>query len=186
MPLGETRHRGACAGEDTEFQPLVPDLIAALNSADRAPALTAVGRRYVAAMRGRVPANSPNPSPARIVDKMLRNAWNVGHIAIALPRAQVVRKRAWELRLKVHVVQPAVCVHYRSRACVLGFRVLCITWRRHRVCSTGVSHACQGFRMLVVACRWRVCIAGAGLSLRVQGLIKARVVSRKHLRERGL
>ena len=31
------------------------------------------------------------PNPARIVDKMLRNAWNVGHIAIALPRAQLVR-----------------------------------------------------------------------------------------------
>ena len=80
-----------CAGEDTAFQPLVPDLIAALNSADRAAAIAAIGKRYVAAMRARVPPDSLNPNPARIVDKMLRNAWNVGHIAIALPRAQVVR-----------------------------------------------------------------------------------------------
>ncbi|KAK9821781.1 hypothetical protein WJX81_002302 [Elliptochloris bilobata] len=78
------------AGEDTAFQPLVPDLIAALNSADRKAAIAAVGMRYVAAMRAHMPRDSPNPSPARIVDKMLRNAWNVGHIAIALPRASVV------------------------------------------------------------------------------------------------
>ena len=94
MLTGNMPYRYRRAGEDTAFQPLVPDLIAALNSADRAAAIAAVGKRYVAAMRARVPANSPNPNPARIVDKMLRNAWNVGHIAIALPRAQVVRNRA--------------------------------------------------------------------------------------------
>ena len=53
-------HRSRSAGEDTAFQPLVPDLIAALNSADRAAAIDAVGRRYVAAKRARVPADSPN------------------------------------------------------------------------------------------------------------------------------
>lgn len=99
---GKVPHRGLCIGEDTAFQPLVPDLIAALNSADRAAALAAVGKRYVAAMRARVPRNSPNPDPARIVDKMLRNAWNVGHIAIALPRAQVVRNRACGMLLVSH------------------------------------------------------------------------------------
>jgi len=80
------------AGEDTAFQPLVPDLIAALGSAERTTAIAEVGRRYVAAMRARAPAGGP--APARVVDKMLRNAWNVGHIAIALPQASVVRARA--------------------------------------------------------------------------------------------
>ena len=92
--VGTVPHKSCRVGEDTAFQPLVPDLIAALNSADRAVAIAAVGKRYVAVMRAHVPPNSPNPNPARIVDKMLRNAWNVGHIAIALPRAQVVRSRA--------------------------------------------------------------------------------------------
>jgi len=80
------------AGEDTAFQPLVPDLIAALGCAERTTAIAEVGRRYVAAMRARAPAGGP--APARVVDKMLRNAWNVGHIAIALPQASVVRAPA--------------------------------------------------------------------------------------------
>ena len=70
----------------------MPDLIAALGSADRTTAIAEVGRRYVAAMRARAPAGAP--APARVVDKMLRNAWNVGHIAIALPQASVVRAPA--------------------------------------------------------------------------------------------
>lgn len=110
-------HRSRCVGEDTAFQPLVPDLIAALNSADRAAAIAAVGKRYVAAMRARVPRDSPNPEPARIVDKMLRNAWNVGHIAIALPRAQVVRNRACEMFLMVAKAGGSVCAsQYKIRA----------------------------------------------------------------------
>ena len=109
MLIGNMPYRYRCAGEDTAFQPLVPDLIAALNSADRAAAIAAVGKRYVAAMRARVPANSPNPNPARIVDKMLRNAWNVGHIAIALPRAQVARNRACGMFVKMHGASGRMC-----------------------------------------------------------------------------
>lgn len=63
------------AGEDTALAPLVPDLIAALqvDGAVDAARVAAVGDRYVAEMRRRIPDESRGAR--RIVDKMLANAW---------------------------------------------------------------------------------------------------------------
>jgi len=73
------------AGEDTDLAPLVPSLLKALEGSGGSihfEAVAAVGERYVKQMRERF-AN--RPSPERIVDKMLRNSWNVGYIAFMLP-----------------------------------------------------------------------------------------------------
>eukprot|EP00887_Chlorella_sp_A99_P000461 scaffold17.g461.t1 len=78
------------AGEDTQLAPLVPQVIQLLqrggeiNAAD----IAAVGRRYVAEMRARLPAE--HKGVRWIVDKMLRNAWNVGFIQMMLPDACIL------------------------------------------------------------------------------------------------
>ena len=83
-------HSGALAtGEDTALAPLIPELLKALEGEDGQVSLAnvaRVGQTYVKEMRGRLP---PGQQPLRIVDKMLRNAWNVGHIAFMLPQASL-------------------------------------------------------------------------------------------------
>lgn len=75
------------AGEDTAFAPLVPQLLSALEGdASRQvqfDQLASLGHTYVTEMRARFPKV---PGLTRIVDKMLRNAWNVGYIAVLLPK----------------------------------------------------------------------------------------------------
>lgn len=66
--------------------PLVPALLKLLNGEGGHVPLRAIaqlGQEYVTRMRSRVPTGQ---SPTRIVDKMLRNAWNVGYIAIMMPK----------------------------------------------------------------------------------------------------
>ena len=82
-------------GEDTSLAPLLPDLMAALHSQAGldVAAIARVGRTYEARMRaaaGRhTPAAAPPSWPTRVVDKMLRNSWNLGYAAIMLPQAKV-------------------------------------------------------------------------------------------------
>lgn len=80
----------ASAGEDTALAPLMPQLFAALEAPGgvNAARVTAVGKQYVDEMRARLPAHLANAT--RIVDKMLRNAWNIGAIGIMLPRACII------------------------------------------------------------------------------------------------
>ena len=75
-----------------------------------------VGQTYEQQMRARAAAHAPAQLaeqgqgwPDRIVDKMLRNAWNMGYIAIMLPRATVSTAAAvltWTDRL----ASPARCL----------------------------------------------------------------------------
>ena len=48
-----------------------------------------LGRRYVNAMQLRLPA--ARSTATHVVDKMLRNVWNVGYIAIMLPNACIIQ-----------------------------------------------------------------------------------------------
>ncbi|CAK0736461.1 hypothetical protein CVIRNUC_000749 [Coccomyxa viridis] len=73
------------AGEDTEFAPLLPKLFRILQSQSGSPA--DIGDEYVDKMRQRVPKMR---NVTRIVDKMLRNAFNLGYIQLALPRSCVI------------------------------------------------------------------------------------------------
>lgn len=50
--------------------------------------MRALGKRYVAEMRARLPPGQRNAT--RIVDKMLRNAWNLGFISTMLPKAHFI------------------------------------------------------------------------------------------------
>lgn len=77
-------------GEDTELAPLIPRLLGILEGGSQRHVhfndVKAVGETYVAAMRRRF---SKGRKPARIVDKMLRNAWNLGYIALMLPKVSL-------------------------------------------------------------------------------------------------
>lgn len=60
---------------------------------NKSPAVQEVeelGRRYVAEMRQRVPKDRSKGS-TKVVDKMLRNIWNVGYIKMMLPQACVIQ-----------------------------------------------------------------------------------------------
>ena len=80
----------SCAGEDTALAPLIPRLLAVLegggNGHVRFDDIAAVGETYVQTMRSRF---SSNERHKRIVDKMLRNAWNIGYIAFMLPKVKL-------------------------------------------------------------------------------------------------
>ncbi|KAK9786997.1 hypothetical protein WJX73_008830 [Symbiochloris irregularis] len=95
------------AGEDTALAPLLPELTGVLGGGGSRTKpeprrVAAVGAKYVAIMqekarqRHEMEANkssdpvSPHQPYQRIVDKMLRNAFNLGHIAIMLPAAKVL------------------------------------------------------------------------------------------------
>jgi hypothetical protein len=104
------------AGEDTALAPLTPDINRALAAAqpqDQPVLLRHFAGQYLARMRAKVPghwatskgsdANTPSSStststgpaaaaasPARIVDKMLRNLWLVGYIHMLLPHSCIV------------------------------------------------------------------------------------------------
>ncbi|KAK9809069.1 hypothetical protein WJX72_008857 [[Myrmecia] bisecta] len=77
------------AGEDTRFAPLIPDIIRALDTTTSPgyKRLAELGRQYTTEMQARVPKSQ---AATRIVDKMLRNAWNVGYIAITLRKACII------------------------------------------------------------------------------------------------
>ena len=69
-------------------------------------AVAAVGETYNREMRARVPGGA---QPSRIVDKMLRNSWNLGHIAFMLPKARTSHCRPQlerEQMLMTSQVQP--------------------------------------------------------------------------------
>lgn len=74
------------AGEDTAFAPLIPDILGALEGTDWRR-LEAIGRTYVEQMRRRVPGDG---NVTHIVDKMLRNAWNIGYIMVVLPKSCLI------------------------------------------------------------------------------------------------
>lgn len=79
------------AGEDTALAPLIPRLVSVLENlqggAVGTDQVAAVGQTYVDAMRTRF---SSGQAPKRIVDKMLRNAWNVGYIFLMLPKVGIL------------------------------------------------------------------------------------------------
>lgn len=49
-----------------------------------------LGRRYVAEMQKQVPTDR-RETTTRIVDKMLRNVWNIGYIQMLLPQACIIQ-----------------------------------------------------------------------------------------------
>ena len=86
---GEFHSGRLAAGEDTALASLIPELLKALEGEGGQVSLAnvaRVGQTYIKEMRGRLP---PGRQPLRIVDKMLRNAWNIGHIAFMLPKASL-------------------------------------------------------------------------------------------------
>ena len=48
-----------------------------------------VGKQYVQNMRAKVPSSRSNAT--HVVDKMLRNSWNVGYISMLLPQACIIQ-----------------------------------------------------------------------------------------------
>jgi hypothetical protein len=101
------------AGEDTALAPLTTDinrLLAGSSPADRPAILDHFAERYLATMRAKVPRAwssqkqdaaadgmagtaddaSGAATPARIVDKMLRNLWLVGYIHMLLPNSCII------------------------------------------------------------------------------------------------
>lgn len=48
-----------------------------------------VGKQYVQDMRAKVPPSCSNAT--HVVDKMLRNSWNIGYISMVLPQACVIQ-----------------------------------------------------------------------------------------------
>ncbi len=48
-----------------------------------------LGKQYVDNMQGRVSPSRPNAT--HVVDKMLRNVWNVGYISMMLPKACIIQ-----------------------------------------------------------------------------------------------
>ncbi len=48
-----------------------------------------LGKQYVKTMQARIPPSRSNAT--RIVDKMLRNVWNIGYISMMLPGACVIQ-----------------------------------------------------------------------------------------------
>ena len=77
------------AGEDTALAPLIPRLLSVLEGRGKGHVsfseIAAVGEAYVTTMRSRY---LPASQKSRIVDKMLRNAWNVAYIAMMLPKVE--------------------------------------------------------------------------------------------------
>ncbi|GAB4823620.1 hypothetical protein N2152v2_010666 [Parachlorella kessleri] len=79
------------AGEDTALAPLLPSLTALLQPPSGeidASEIARVGYRYVEEMKGR--AAKHKPGAERFVDKMLRNAWNIGFISFILPQSCII------------------------------------------------------------------------------------------------
>lgn len=71
------------AGEDTAFAPLLPLLFSILRGEPSEVQTPAdVGALYIAKMRARVPGDR---NATHIVDKMLRNAYNMAYIRMTLP-----------------------------------------------------------------------------------------------------
>lgn len=49
-----------------------------------------LGRQYVQDMQQRIPESRRNGT-SKVVDKMLRNVWNVGYIKMMMPQACVIQ-----------------------------------------------------------------------------------------------
>nr|QIG37617.1 sulfotransferase-like protein [Trebouxia lynnae] len=77
------------AGEDTAFAPLIPRLLRLLDGKGQFQELREIGKQYVQDMRLKVPPSRSNAT--HVVDKMLRNAWNVGYISMLLPQACIIQ-----------------------------------------------------------------------------------------------
>lgn len=79
----------ASAGEDTAFAPLIPQLLQLLDGRGQIQDVKKLGKQYVQDMRAKVPPSRSNAT--HVVDKMLRNSWNVGYISMMLPRACIIQ-----------------------------------------------------------------------------------------------
>eukprot|EP01023_Acetabularia_acetabulum_P004670 TRINITY_DN11992_c0_g1_i1.p1 TRINITY_DN11992_c0_g1~~TRINITY_DN11992_c0_g1_i1.p1 ORF type:complete len:567 (-),score=104.88 TRINITY_DN11992_c0_g1_i1:506-2206(-) len=84
------------AGEDTAFAPLLKELMEAMSSVggpeQQLSALERIGKKYVDNMKALVPEHYKKQfgKPTRIVDKMLHNAWNLGHVYLTVPNSCVI------------------------------------------------------------------------------------------------
>ncbi|KAL3144289.1 hypothetical protein ABBQ32_004053 [Trebouxia sp. C0010 RCD-2024] len=77
------------AGEDTAFAPLIPQLLQLLDGRGQIQDVKKLGKQYVQDMRAKVPPSRSNAT--HVVDKMLRNSWNVGYISMMLPQACIIQ-----------------------------------------------------------------------------------------------
>ncbi|GMH32237.1 hypothetical protein BSKO_00071 [Bryopsis sp. KO-2023] len=77
-------------GEDTPLAPLIGELMDGIGkpNVNQFQLLESTGKAYVQAVKRFVPDGSEPPK--RIVDKMLRNAWNVGYIHLMLPDSCII------------------------------------------------------------------------------------------------
>lgn len=71
---------------DFSFLPFYPNLP---QGAMHVQDITELGKRYVDTMQARVPPSRTNAT--HVVDKMLRNVWNVGYISMMLPQACIIQ-----------------------------------------------------------------------------------------------
>jgi len=79
------------AGENTAMAPLIGEMMRKTSQAsaqEQLQLMVEFGARYVETMRKRLPPGLEHAE--RIVDKMLRNLWNVGHIHMMLPQACII------------------------------------------------------------------------------------------------
>ena len=65
----------------------VPGSFTALGAPVPPQMLTSYGQKYIQEMRARLPQGV---KVDRIIDKMLRNLWNVGHIHMMLPHSCII------------------------------------------------------------------------------------------------
>jgi len=78
------------AGEDTAMAPIIGTMMSEMNSIPESAqleVLVSYGKKYVDEMLSRVPDGR---HVTRIVDKMLRNLWNVGQIHMMLPDSCII------------------------------------------------------------------------------------------------
>lgn len=71
-----------------------------------------LGKQYVHEMRAKVPPSRSNAT--HVVDKMLRNSWNIGYISMLLPQAciiQVLHFGSWK-HTTCHVIR--VCTSWQA------------------------------------------------------------------------
>ena len=58
-----------------------------------------LGKQYVQDMRAKLPPSGSNVT--HVVDKMLRNSWNVGYISMVLPQACIIQVLTWCVSVSV-------------------------------------------------------------------------------------
>lgn len=78
-----------------------------------------LGKQYVLEMRAKVPPSRSNAT--HVVDKMLRNSWNVGYISMVLPQACIIQVLTLYVSGSVSCHASQLCTswqafpHFRSR-----------------------------------------------------------------------